>query len=297
MATDASPSKPTDIVRELPPASDQGPGLSLPACTLHPSREAAVQEAAGSIKSITPVEQFLRVLLLQNGESAVPDTVASFTQDQWEQEAQHFRSESDWAAWKSRVGPYMTGQLEDIEDAESELRANRKRWLLDQIPSELDRHVEKAHEIRSAVRNHSHYGWEAALVLPSGTPPSDYDGPSPADMTIMSESALDNEVLPSEIGLELPAPLVVGTFPSSSKGDSTYCLLPYCGTVVCGGPYFHSRGHTVLCKHLVYTLLEAHQQRGNTLGLVPLSNSEHVPDRVRQLIAPEALEQYHPSSY
>jgi hypothetical protein len=287
----------TDPVREIEPDAEILPSLTLPRCALHPSKEQADHDTEGQANTITPVEQFIRVLLLKHGPRTAVSKIEAYTQDKWESEAAHFRGDDHWTAWQNKVGVYVTGQLDELKDAEEKIRTSRKQWLLDKIPSEVERHIGKAEDIRNSVHRNTEYGYEGKIVTPAGKSPGDHTPTGVPEAEAIQENQLDNHVMPSDIGIELPAPLVVGTFPSSSGGDSTYALVPYCGTVVCGGPYFHVNSWPILCKHMVYFLLEAYTDDSAPVGLLPLANGVDVPNRARQLVAPQALQRYRPGDY
>jgi hypothetical protein len=290
----------TSTIRTLESPADHVPSLTLPACALHPGKEKAAHNLDGPASTITRVEQQIRVLLAKHGANANAK-IEQFTREKWEDEASYFRAGPEWEHWKDAVGPYETDRITDLQDQESTIESNRKRWLLDDVPSQIDSHLEKARSIQQA-HGSGDYGFRGAIVT-DGRDHAQYvqdRGLDPADLwedDVVPERDLDNEVVPSDIGIDLPAPLPVGTFPSSSGGDSTYCLLPYCGTVVCGGPYFHTRGHSILCKHLVYALLESAQRSTRNIGLLPLPEGVDLPVRARQLVSSEALHRHVPGRY
>lgn len=294
-----------DLVRQLPSNSSGVPPLGLPPEAFHPTNDTASHSPDGPVKTVTPVEQFIRVLLLKHGGGAVPK-IEAYTSEKWNDESAHFRSDSDWDSWKANVGVYVQSQVDELQSAEQQLMQNRKRWLIDDVPQQVQRLIERARDIRDEVHAKPEFGYRGAIVVPKGhddvdtyqdeTDTIDTAGGVMAE-DLVSEFDLDNAVMPSEAGIPLPAPLPVGVFPSHDGGTSQYALFPSCGTVVCGGPYFHKNPSGIMCKHLVYALLKAANESTKNPGLLPLSDGITVPDRARRLVAPPALRRYVPGHY
>jgi hypothetical protein len=98
--------------------------------------------------------------------------------------------------------------------------------------------------------------------------------------TELSSSAVECAPLPSEFGIDLPAPLLVGKYASGSR----YALLPWSDGLVCSCPYKHDRPWRVLCKHELLAAVVAGEEDSIFL---PVTQGLDVPHRARRFVNPE----------
>ena len=98
--------------------------------------------------------------------------------------------------------------------------------------------------------------------------------------TELSSSAVECAPLPSEFGIDLPAPLLVGKYASGSR----YPLLPWSDGLVCSCPYKHDRPWRVLCKHELLAAVVAGEEDSVFL---PVTQGLDVPHRARRFVNPE----------
>lgn len=86
--------------------------------------------------------------------------------------------------------------------------------------------------------------------------------------------------VPSDYGIELPAPLLMGDYP----GKSEYLFIPWSSGLVCQGPFKQEAAYRVTCKHEVlasFVLAE-----GDSVFL-PVHEGIDVPARARRFIDPQ----------
>ena len=102
-----------------------------------------------------------------------------------------------------------------------------------------------------------------------------------------SSSGVDCAPLPSEFGIDLPAPLLVGEYASGSR----YPLLPWSDGLVCSCPYKHDRPWRVLCKH---ELLAAVVAGGEGSIFLPVTRGLGVPHRARRFVSPAIASRHTP---
>jgi hypothetical protein len=103
----------------------------------------------------------------------------------------------------------------------------------------------------------------------------------------LSSSAVECAPLPSDFGIDLPAPLLVGTYASGSR----YPLLPWSDGLVCSCPYKHDRPWRVLCKH---ELLAAIVAGGVDSIFLPVTRGLDVPHRARRFVSPTIAARHTP---
>ena len=97
----------------------------------------------------------------------------------------------------------------------------------------------------------------------------------------------DVGTLPSEYGLDLPAPLLVGEYASGSQ----YPLLPWSDGLVCSCPYKAGAPWRVLCKHelLASIVLGAWESI-----FLPVTDGLDVPYRARRFVSPTVASAHTP---
>jgi len=104
-----------------------------------------------------------------------------------------------------------------------------------------------------------------------------------------SSSAVECAPLPSDFGIDLPAPLLVGKFASGSQ----YPLLPWSDGLVCSCPYKHDRPWRILCKH---ELLAAVVASGEDSIFLPVTQGLDVPHRARRFVSPAIASRHTPQA-
>jgi hypothetical protein len=87
---------------------------------------------------------------------------------------------------------------------------------------------------------------------------------------------------PSDYGIELPAPLVIGEFSSGSN----YLLIPWGDCLVCSCPFKQRHPWRVMCKHEFFTALAMGFEDDQ---LIPLDQGVEVPARSRRFLSPDAV--------
>ena len=102
-----------------------------------------------------------------------------------------------------------------------------------------------------------------------------------------SSSAVECAPLPSDFGIDLPAPLLVGKFASGSQ----YPLLPWSDGLVCSCPYKHDRPWRVLCKHELLAAVVAGEEDSIFL---PVTQGLDVPHRARRFVGPTIASHHTP---
>lgn len=93
---------------------------------------------------------------------------------------------------------------------------------------------------------------------------------------------------PSDLGIGLPAPLLMGQF----RSDSRYVFLPWSDGLICSCPYKHEHPWRVACKHELLAAL--------TIGtedsiFLPLDHGVDVPQRSRRFVSPTVYCQHEPA--
>lgn len=86
--------------------------------------------------------------------------------------------------------------------------------------------------------------------------------------------------VPSDYGIELPAPLLVGDYPNGSE----YLFIPWSSGLVCQGPFKQEYDYRVACKHEVLAALVLSQRDDVFL---PVDEGIDVPARARRFIDPQ----------
>jgi hypothetical protein len=98
-----------------------------------------------------------------------------------------------------------------------------------------------------------------------------------ADLSCSESSAA---APPSEFGIELPAPLLVGEYTTGGR----YPFIPWSDGLVCSCPYKHDQPWRVLCKHELLAAVVAGDR--NSIFL-PVTKGLDVPHRVRRFVSPD----------
>lgn len=130
-----------------------------------------------------------------------------------------------------------------------------------------------------------HNGFVGAVVLGSDSDPESFaqERSLPTQYVVHERdlSCGQSEVgaLPSEYGLNLPAPLLVGEYASGSR----YALVPWSDGLVCTCPFKADAPWRVLCKH---ELLAAIVLGARESLFLPVTDGLNVPYRARRFVSP-----------
>jgi len=103
----------------------------------------------------------------------------------------------------------------------------------------------------------------------------------------LSSSPVECAPMPSEFGIDLPAPLLVGEYASGSR----YPLLPWSDGLVCSCPYKHDRSWRVLCKHELLAAVVGGEEGSIFL---PITRGLSVPHRGRRFVSPAIASRHTP---
>jgi hypothetical protein len=96
----------------------------------------------------------------------------------------------------------------------------------------------------------------------------------------LSSAQSDVAPVPSDYGIELPAPLLIGEYASGSQ----YPFLPWGDALVCSCPYKHDKPWRVMCKHELLAAVVA----GSTDSIfLPVIRGIKVPHRARRFVSPD----------
>jgi hypothetical protein len=93
--------------------------------------------------------------------------------------------------------------------------------------------------------------------------------------------------IPTDYGIELPAPLLMGKYPNGSN----YLFIPWSSGLVCQGPFKQNKPYRVSCKHEALAAFVLAQQDGIFL---PVDEGLEVPARARRFIDPKIATSHTP---
>jgi len=196
----------------------------------------------------------------------------------------------------------------DAEDPQNSLEAERERrenWYQTVIPwmnlyhvckrssyGSLIPHTEsESRDIASLLEQNAFVGM---VVVDDRTDPDAVarEWRLPAEVVIREQrlSSCPDDIAPppSEFGIELPAPLLVGEYASGSR----YPLIPWSDGLVCACPYKQDKPWRVLCKH---ELLAAEVAGRTDSIFLPVTRGVAVPHRARRFVSPTIASRYSPS--
>lgn len=104
----------------------------------------------------------------------------------------------------------------------------------------------------------------------------------------VNSTVTDETPLPSDLGISLPAPLLVGEFNSGSR----YAFLPWSDGLICSCPYKHGYPWRVTCKHELAAAIIAGLEDSIIL---PLDGGCQIPTRARRFVSPDIFCRHEPS--
>ena len=212
------------------------------------------------------------------------------------------RIKSDGAANLDDVPAFLTRRLQvcraadDPGEALEAERARRERWYSTIIPWRNLYHILKRSSFGSLISHTVGDPVDAGTLIEQNA----FVGMIVADDSVdlravareysvpgqfvvhegdLSSSAADCAPSPSEFGIDLPAPLLVGDYASGSR----YALLPWSDALVCSCPYKHDRPWRVMCKHELFAAVVAGFDDSIFL---PVPRGLDVPYRARRFVSP-----------
>ena len=171
------------------------------------------------------------------------------------------------------------------------IRQRRLRWYTEHIPKNLDKILETVESLYPETGANAFddvNGWVGTVIVPDEMSTDTYAIEHGLDeQYVVYEGDLDDHVSPSEYGISLPAPLLVGEYNSRSR----YSLIPWSDGLVCSCPYKQKRPSRVLCKHeLAATIRLAHEDR----YVLPVDAGVDVPQRARRFLSPTVATRHTP---
>lgn len=202
---------------------------------------------------------------------------------------------------------YLAHQLRQCRDAAdprgcvNEERENRRAWYRKLIPWKNLYQVCKQSTLGSLLPRqvspdslHDVNDFVGVVVVGADTNPHQYaqrhDVPASfvhRESAVTSQDS-DNAPGPSDLGIELPAPLLLGEYESGSQ----YILLPWSDGLICSCPYKHEYKWRIACKHEILAALVAGTEDSIFL---PLDRGVDVPKRARRFVSPSVYCHHEPS--
>ncbi|MDR5657686.1 hypothetical protein RH831_10915 [Halodesulfurarchaeum sp. HSR-GB] len=233
-------------------------------------------------------------------------------QDRLEYEEHLFENWDDDSVIEKAPG-YLAHRFREIRDSDNpeegvqNERANRTYWyeqmpwsnlyalftkdssLGDLYPSSHRQYSDTGKPVDEAHNKHTNY-FEGAILVDNNSDPEkvaeDFD--VDPDHVYREEEFNythkgDALVRPDEYIEAFPAPVVIGHY----ANDSEYVLLPWTGGLTCQCHYKHEKPFRVMCKHEAMASMLAGEHGSEYL---PLTEGIDVPDRVRRLYDPLAID-------
>lgn len=226
-------------------------------------------------------------------------------EDQWVSETQYFENyDSDFALESAPA--YVEQQLrecrtkDDPEAAVKEERENRRRWY-DLMPCKNLYTVFKQDSLGELIESNLHWpsqgeslhgrddqntSFVGVLVVPNGTDKATAASQYGVDAEyIHNESEFayrgDTKIpTPSDYGIELPAPLLMGEYTNGSN----YLFIPWSSGLVCQGPFKTDKPYRVMCKHEALAAFVLSRREDIFL---PVDKGIDVPARARRFVDPK----------
>lgn len=216
------------------------------------------------------------------------------------EEEQRFYANVDYDQVIQEAPEYLERELRQAREADDrqseleEIRSNRVFWYEKLIPYKnlyamfTENSLGSLLRTGGAYRNSGKNQFYGAVVVDEGTDPTEYahDQGLNARFVYSVDDAISNydreTCHPSDYGIELPAPLVVGDFLSGS----TYLFLPWSDGLVCSCPFKQRKSWRVMCKHELFTSLWLGE---NGKQEIKLDEGFSVPARARRFFSPDAL--------
>jgi len=277
---------------QITPTDEHLPPLELPPGALDASHPDYENTTGSDPPEIEPIEHRIRLDIIEAGGLLSHDTHAptplarQYIQktlvDTYESERRFFPSYDRLDNFLGEAPAFLTGELEPHYRELEQIRADRRKWYTELIPKNLDTIQGTADSLLPLHANTFH----GVVIVDANTDPIEYADEHDLDVDdIIREAQLDNHILPSEYGITLPAPLLVGEFASGS----TYAFLPWSDAVVCGCPYKQTNKWAVMCKHELAAascLATAHEGDVDAKYVLPIDVGVDIPQRARRFVSP-----------
>lgn len=223
----------------------------------------------------------------------------------WENEQRFFEEyQSDGVL--DQAPEYLAHQLRLCRERDNpdacvqEERSNRKSWYRTLIPWKNIYEICKKDNLggllpkgvgSNTVRDLNRF--VGVVVVPDDMDPAAYAREIGVDEfyvgreSNINDKTTDNTPLPSELGIELPAPLLAAEFNS----DSRYTFLPWSDGLICSCPYKHGYPWRVACKHELVAAIIAGLE--DTI-MLPVLDGLQIPNRCRRLVSPAVYYRHEP---
>lgn len=194
--------------------------------------------------------------------------------DQWELEKEWFKTfppQSDPPSEylkhiREQCGASMAPENKFVKEA-----VDRKKWYCNLIPRDSLYPVFSQSSVGKHIAETGFPTYIGVLVVSDTqsehAASEKYDTPKEY---IRAESELKSSTngtihTPSEYGIDLPAPLLLGRYQTPTK-TSEYLLIPWSSGLVCQGPFKQSGPHRVCCKHEFSRSVQTPSRRWNLLA-------------------------------
>lgn len=287
--------------QQIQPTDESLPSLDLPSGALPVSHPNYVHDVETDPPEIEPVEHRLRVDFIDGGpltphplhgsHQSRPRRYADRTLTEIYQAEQRYypllpdRKEfTDAPAFlRNELAPYLA-ELREIQH-------RRFEWYTEHIPRNLDQILDTVESLYPSADREAFDDanrWIGTVIVPTETPTDEFANKLDIDeQYVVHEMDLDDQTAPSEYGISLPAPLLVGEYNSQSR----YSLIPWSDGLVCACPYKQKRPSRVMCKHeLAATIRLADEDQ----YVLPVDSGVDVPQRARRFVSPTIAAQHMP---
>ena len=276
------------------------PALSLPSRArpfTHPDYEHDVDSDPPEIE---PVEHRLRVDFIEGGPLTPQQTrganqplarqyAAQTLSNTFQSEQRYYATLPDENRF-SEAPAFLESELTHPFEEFKTIQLRRRRWYTEHIPHNLDQVLETVESLypndhRQLKDVNEMVG---VVMLPDEIPTDEFVVEHGLDEEFVGhEDTLDDFTSPSEYGISLPAPILVGDYHTRSR----YSLIPWSDGLVCACPYKQKRPSRVMCKHeLAATIRLVPEER----YVLPIDAGVDVPQRARRFLSPTIATQHTP---
>jgi hypothetical protein len=278
---------------QIDPAESDLPPLCLPAGALPASHPDYEHEVETDPPEIEPIEHRLRGEFVRQGpltlqelqepsHSALRDAATQTLTETARAEKQYYLPIPDRTTFADAPS-YLHDELTTIRFEIVDTQQRRQRWYTEVIPAQLETIFDTVEACFPATPGTDRFeGTEYVghVMVGPDTDPDDYaETHELSSAFVIREADLDDHDPLNAYGIDLPAPLLVGTYPSHSQ----YTLVPWTDGLVCMCPYKQTNPSAVMCKHeLLATVRLAHDET----WLLPIDDGLAVPQRTRRFVSP-----------
>jgi hypothetical protein len=281
---------------EIKAADSSLPPLGLPAGALSASHPDYDHEIETDPPEIEPIEHRLRAAFVREGpltihelhgpgqpaiRQAATDILTTTAQTE-----QQYYLDLPTQETLTQAPAFLQAELREVRDHSADIQQRRQRWYTELIPTNLETIFGTVENCFPATPgSHPFEGTEYVghVLVSADTDPEAFATAhdlSPEYVT--HEAALDDHSSSSEYGIELPAPLLVGTYTTHSQ----YTLVPWTDGLVCLCPYKQTNPWAVMCKHELLATVRLAQRE---TWLLPIDDGLAVPQRARRFVSPRMI--------